>query len=378
VDTTDKGEGEYLLPEAVRGIAALRRIAQVTGGEYLGHVDASEQHFEKIQTLTAAYYVLGYPIAETWDGKYHKIKVEVKRPGLEVRAQAGYLNPKPFGEFTKIEQELHLVDLALSEKPLGQAPLRFSLAPMLTGVGQDGGLCLVADLPLRQMREKWTGGLIEVLGLVYDKNDEIVARTRSEERLATTKEDAAYLAAWQSVPPGSYRCRVVVRDLDTGAAAVGTASISIPEAAPAVRIMPPLFLKPGRGGRYLYQGAPKGAGKSAGEGALSTDLLFDASQYVPYFEAKLGKGTEAWAVIPCEGPEGLGESLKLSARLLDKLNGNEIALPLAVVRKIEKKGVGIFLVRLEIPDVEPDEYGLVITAEGLGLPSSIAKDFIIE
>ena len=173
IETIELDPFKLMTPESSRGAATLRRIAKATGGEYLGVLNNPEGHFRKLQSLTAAYYVLGYPIGETWDGEYHKIKVEVKRPDCEVPAQAGYLNPKLFSEYTKIEKELHLVDIALSEKPVGQVPLRFPMTALLTGLGGEGGLCLLARLPLREMREKWTGGPVEVLSLVYDRNDEI-------------------------------------------------------------------------------------------------------------------------------------------------------------------------------------------------------------
>ncbi|MBM3294491.1 MAG: VWA domain-containing protein [Candidatus Aminicenantes bacterium] len=59
IDTTELDAFKLMVPESARGAATLRRIAQTTGGEYLGVLNNSEGHFRKIQTLTAAYYVLG-------------------------------------------------------------------------------------------------------------------------------------------------------------------------------------------------------------------------------------------------------------------------------------------------------------------------------
>jgi len=378
IDTTDKDSAEYLFPESVRGVSSLRRMASVTGGEYMGHVDASPTHFQKIQKLTGAYYVLGYAVPETWDGKFHKIKVAVNRPGCDVRAQSGYLDPKPFSAYTKIERELHLVDLALSEKPLGQVPLRFSMAAVPAGLGRDGGIWLVAGLPVREMREKWTGSLVEILSLVYDRNDELVANTRSEERLLAIKENAGFLAAWESVPPGAYRCRIVVRDVETGAAAVGSATVSMPDTASAIRLLPLLFLRPERGARYIRQGTPRGMAKNIGTGAISATLAFDPDKYVPYFETKLIRGSEVWAAVPCAGPEGFGRNIQLTAKFLDKLTRNEIPVSLSVLDKAERNGAVVFFVRLAIPEVEPGEYRFIILAEGVGQPSAIVKDVIIE
>ena len=82
---------------------------------------------ETVNNITGMYYVLGYPISQTWDGKFHNVRVKVTRPDCEVHAQPGYFNPKPFTEYSKIEKEIHLVDLALSAKPISQDPQRFAM-----------------------------------------------------------------------------------------------------------------------------------------------------------------------------------------------------------------------------------------------------------
>jgi len=38
------------------------------------------------------------------DGRFHEVRVEVKRPGCQVRAQSGYFNLKPFHDYTDLEK----------------------------------------------------------------------------------------------------------------------------------------------------------------------------------------------------------------------------------------------------------------------------------
>jgi VWFA-related protein len=89
----------------------LQELALASGGKYFADIEDIETISEDVQMLTGNFYVLGYYINESWDGEYHQIKVEVKRPGLQVLAQHGYFNPKPFAEFSDIEKQLHLSDL---------------------------------------------------------------------------------------------------------------------------------------------------------------------------------------------------------------------------------------------------------------------------
>ena len=56
--------------------------------------------FERIIAANSRYYLLGYaPPAHPRDGRFHRIEVRVKRPGLTVTARRGY--PSPSGKTTQ-------------------------------------------------------------------------------------------------------------------------------------------------------------------------------------------------------------------------------------------------------------------------------------
>ncbi len=92
---------------------------------------------DQVQAMTGTYYVLGYPVNEQWDGKFHEVKVEVKRKGCEVRAQAGYFNPKPFSEYSDLEKQLHLFDLALNERAFSRMPAYVPMIALSVGRRRD-------------------------------------------------------------------------------------------------------------------------------------------------------------------------------------------------------------------------------------------------
>lgn len=69
----------------------LRILADETDGRAILNTNDLESGMRQIVRDSSAYYLLGYTSAVTTDGKFHKLNVRVKRPGLQVRARPGYL-----------------------------------------------------------------------------------------------------------------------------------------------------------------------------------------------------------------------------------------------------------------------------------------------
>jgi VWFA-related protein len=69
-------------------------IAVNTGGRAIFNATDMKRMMTEIVQENGSYYLLGYyPEPFTADGKFHELKVHVKRPGLRVRARAGYEAP---------------------------------------------------------------------------------------------------------------------------------------------------------------------------------------------------------------------------------------------------------------------------------------------
>jgi VWFA-related protein len=69
----------------------LRILADETDGRAILNTNDLDKGLRQIVRDSSAYYLLGYTSAVTTDGKFHKINVRVKRPGLQVRARPGYV-----------------------------------------------------------------------------------------------------------------------------------------------------------------------------------------------------------------------------------------------------------------------------------------------
>jgi VWFA-related protein len=69
----------------------LRTLALQTDGRAILNRNDLATGMAQIVRDTSAYYLLGYSSTESSaDGKFHEIKVQVKRPGIQVRARKGY------------------------------------------------------------------------------------------------------------------------------------------------------------------------------------------------------------------------------------------------------------------------------------------------
>ena len=370
--------------EALTGVPSLREMASHTGGRFLGAVGNAPEHMEKLNVLTGTYYVLGYPIGETWDGKFHRIRVRVKRPGAEVNAQPGYFNPKPFSDYSELEKKIDLVDLALSDKPLSQEPVRFAIHVSPGAGAPYDKIHFIAEVSSAGLGDV-AGRHVESVSILFDGLDQIIDLKRGELDLnsETFGKNRAFLYSALSAGPGTYKCRIVLRNIESGRAAVAgsTLVISGPEPGKVV-IYPPLFIVSGADAIYLKGDTDKdsqGKGRSVLE-QVAEAFLFDPNKFSPLPDGPLKAGSSLFASLQCTPANGDASKLSLSASLIDESAGTETKIPLTVLAEKEGKGTKAYFVRLEIPEVEWGAYilSLIVNDRVNGFSSRITKVLSIE
>ena len=228
----------------------LKDFAEASGGHYFADIKDIQTITSEIEILSGNYYVLGYYIDEKWDGRFHQIKVEVKRPDLKVLAQDGYYNPKPFAELTDVEKQIHLYDLAFADKPA--APVLDLQVEVLCGcmIGE-ANTVLLSKLEVDQ-RTGIPPGKAEIFIFLFDKDHLMVAAERAELDLSAYDQKSLYSYLMKKLEPGEYSCRVVARDMEMGKSLVGQYSFSAPEpASGTLAIYSPLLLVPGKKADFL-------------------------------------------------------------------------------------------------------------------------------
>ena len=220
VNTEGLPEGKALaLGTSQKGEHSLLRLSQITGGKYYPNTEDLRPAVEDIAKRTSFYYVIGIPVKEEMDGKFHRIEVKVRRKGVRVHAPSGYYNPKPFKEYTEFEKFLHLVDTALSEKPLFGEVKEFPLS--LNLIDRDKN---IFELSFDILKEDYKGEEGEVFTIFFDSKKEIIKVRRERFRLSEDAESFSYKRVIE-IPSEAEEIRVVIRDLQSGRAMRGIAKL---------------------------------------------------------------------------------------------------------------------------------------------------------
>ncbi len=109
------------LPRELYNHASLDFLAERTGGEAL--INAKRDHaLEQVIRDTATYYWLGFQPQRNEDDAAHTIEVQLRdRPGLRVRARAGFVDLSRSTEVTMLVESSLLVGDPPSANPLGLA-----------------------------------------------------------------------------------------------------------------------------------------------------------------------------------------------------------------------------------------------------------------
>ena len=137
---------------AFRPSDVLLSLAYGTGADPVTTNDL-DAPLRRIVRQTSAYYLLGYDAANSpMDGRFHQIKVRVKRDGMEVRARAGYWAPRA-GEMARARAAAAAaaappaVARALADLPMANVRRALDLWMGVTPAAENGGDVTIAWAP---------------------------------------------------------------------------------------------------------------------------------------------------------------------------------------------------------------------------------------
>lgn len=103
----------------------LDQFAQLTGGRSVGGSDVNAALHQALNDVRTNYQVGFFPPEDSWDGKYHKLKVTCARKGVRIQTKAGYYAWKE----TKSDTEQELKGIVTNSADAGEIGLRVNAVP---------------------------------------------------------------------------------------------------------------------------------------------------------------------------------------------------------------------------------------------------------
>ena len=249
-DVAEQGvpDPDNTIPEAsqttIGRMQDLRRLGEATGGFAIVNTNNFEQALSQVVRDNSSYYILGYSTTTPrTDGRFHKVQIRVKRPGLEVRSRGGYL--APLHRKTPIITRASTLAPAITEalqSPIGVpgVPIRLFAAPY-KGTSQLAKVAITAEfgveaLGLMQRQGRLVGDLAVALRPTTAEG-KLVAGQRHELALAMkpetyelAKTHGLRLITEMSLAPGRYQLRVAGGPT-TGTVGSVTYDLDIPDYA---------------------------------------------------------------------------------------------------------------------------------------------------
>lgn len=372
------GTAAHLGSTTQKGDHALELLSNSSGGKYYENVDYYETIAADIQKATSNYYVLGYSIDEKWDGKFHEIKVKVNREGCEVHAQSGYFNPKPFAELTEFEKQLHLIDLALSEKSYFQDRLNFPSIAFPCSERNESNIVFLSEIPVG-VKEAFKGKT-ELITLIFDKENNIIISNKGEVNFSEIPKENTYYYTISSLSPGEYSCRLVLRDLEKGKGAVGSSPVVIPKPPDTgLRLFPPLLLIPEKKAYYLRTARVQKQEKSEPL-SLVHIYPFISNEHSPLIDVLDQATSKILGVLRYLQSAVQKPAVKLSTYLIQTPSGQRIPIPFSIVTSKKEAMTNILLMEFDLPELSLGEYSLEIAAEEMTTheKSQVAQSFKVK
>jgi hypothetical protein len=231
--------------------SALRFVSNETGGFLIRNTNDLGLGLRRVDEEMHGYYMLSYQSSNTnYDGKYRQIRVEVRQPGLTVRARTGYY-AIPNGFELLSPEEFQIFQAARSAD---SAPPLFVRAGNFREAANRYRVPVVLEIPARSVRFEQAGKVstarLQVIGLLRDADRHPVARfggrvqynASEAEQKALQSGNISLLNTVESAP-GAYTMEIVVKDLTSGVSSYREQGLNLREQTPDLALSAVLLAK---------------------------------------------------------------------------------------------------------------------------------------
>jgi VWFA-related protein len=217
----------------------LYQLATDTGGFFFHNNNDLGGGLNQILQREACCYVLTYASALAKpDGRYHKIRLEVLRPGVTLSYRKGYYAEKEMLAYENHNEE-EILRAFEAAKDLGDIPVQVSYDCRESHDGQYELAVLtrvdLTSVPFQEENERFENQF-DIAYIALDENDRYVNGLRKGIEFHLTRQNYASLKEFglsskskMTLPPGRYRVKIVVRESVHKKIGSSTKVIQIPE-----------------------------------------------------------------------------------------------------------------------------------------------------
>jgi VWFA-related protein len=223
--------------------SGLAYLSQQTGGFLIKNNNDLSGGIRRVVEDQKGYYLIGYrPDTATFDRRYHRISVKVKRPDLKVRTRTGFFGIRD-EETSPVRRTRRQQLLAALTSPFAAADVRLRLTTFFGNTAEDGSFMRSMlhldgnDVKFSKQPDGQYKAALDVVAITFGDNGSVI-ETLDRVNTLTLPEDVYRrllkngLTYTLNVPikkAGAYQLRMAVRDTATERTGSASQFIEVPD-----------------------------------------------------------------------------------------------------------------------------------------------------
>lgn len=245
------------LEASLRRRTALEMFASETGGRVFFNRNDLDAPLQEVLDETRQYYLLAYTARPTRsDGSYHRIKVEVTRPGMSVSHRKGYYESKPFKDFSSLERNLQIADIVNRDRhheevSLNAQALVFSSDADDPQWGDFARVLIQTAITGAQFEDLDEEIELELYAFASNADRAILDyfhgafKVKQKDQRSRVASAGISYADVLLLPPGDFKVKLILRENKSGRLTVRDVPVTVPDFQRDLRMATPCFLSVG-------------------------------------------------------------------------------------------------------------------------------------
>ncbi|HEX5719817.1 MAG TPA: VWA domain-containing protein [Thermoanaerobaculia bacterium] len=267
------------------GKDSLFLMARETGGELFENINQLDVAVAKVLERTSVTYVLAFQPEVERDGKYHRLRVELKNGprGARLVHRPGYYAPQSYDKRSPLEKALTAGQALVGAEEMKQVRTSVLAAPFPVQGGpwyvpvliEVDGPSLTAGMQGRALATDIYAYAFDAEGRVRDFFSQTVGLDLAKVGPALAQGGLKFFGHLD-LPPGEWSVRVLVRNGATGAMGLQTASVHVPELSQAGAVLLPAFFPEPQGKWLIIREAAR-----QGDREVPYPFMVGSQPYIP-------------------------------------------------------------------------------------------------